>query len=297
MSLFSVEDTVTVRALVRITKSVVVRPVGETSRGAEPGEEIWLAEDDAKSLSYQGSAEIIERPGMGDKGKRSDHESSILSLIQTPVNIAKKPIPARFAPLPSPFKSAWNETAELDRLRAIRDEWAKRNSNRFCIGEEGARLGVILQERFTSADAAVSNFSRRPLSKYLRECSGVVAYRLHKRNEIAESIRNDARELFASRLAPLELSELKVGLLYMNSGVYIRYEVEAASRSTPSTFERAESGRLVPMPTGSLDALATFAISYEDDMSKLAELREQLDIEIAAASSALASSAKRKTKA
>lgn len=257
---------------VRIKRNTQARRAGgNATTDVSPGEVIEVAEADAAELIAAGCAERVgrhapERPAAKPKA-------------------ASVPVPADYAALPVDFSEAWKLTATRDALvldldAAFRETMPKDYDQKdFIMGEsrstgpEGTRASEEKAKALEAARETLRTWDechRDKLAGHLFKCGQLVLELIGAANTSSALLAETGLRIFMSRIASLELSEMKARQLFEGSGLALRYAKFTPIGHKGATFMGPGHGDTLDEP------VAALAPQYRRAAARLAEVEKLL---------------------
>jgi len=210
---------------IRITGNTVAKPFDGPPRSCGPGEEIVCVRTDADALINSGRGEMLGRVAADD----TLHPATEPRV--TPIApFVEAPVPEHYSTLPAIFADAHRQEQRLAKLQHGARTTYNRVQNFSANGvevEEAERTWRQLKDAERTAHDALREFDRGPLEKALYEAgTALLAEAAAVCADVAELDRTGFA-IFKTRIAALELDEVKARSLYVGSAVCLRYSTHA----------------------------------------------------------------------
>lgn len=206
---------------VRITAPATGRPWHEeASRPLDKGETVDVDESTAAALIDARQAESLGL--VGPNGQLVPKQKR--SAFQLPAAAQSVPLPDGWASLPAEFHNLWKLTATRQSLVENVNAAATMLSGFSGYSDESQKSKVQLH--LESCREALQSWDKAhggKLGAALGSISRVTLGEIERLNELHIETRSIALELFALRIAPLDLPEHKVQELFCRSGLSFRY--------------------------------------------------------------------------
>lgn len=219
---------------VKITSGASVRPWDEKdSRSFGVGETVDV--DPATAADLVGSNRA-ERLGLvGPDGNLLPPESPAPRKALAPYE--PQPYPEQWADLPAPFQAAWKLDEELAKRRDALGRAQKENTSAgMIVGVSAVALESERSERIIEkimrAEDAVRSFDRSAISRAYLACSEAALNEIRGANASRDAAEKLGLEIFAQRVAALELHPDKIRNLFYGSALHVKYFLEPVHEPT-----------------------------------------------------------------
>jgi hypothetical protein len=215
----------------RAISGVNAKPWDGPIRSLATGDLVDAGREQAEILLDSGRVELVGEVGADGNVVPPKPEATKKNL---PPYVAK-PLPVRWAGLPVDFKIAWDLQEQLHKLRSELAAAMGGNSEAGIahMGDSGDSRSRHIA--ITEAQDRVNAFNRDALEQALFNCGRHVITAITSANATRNALRILARDLFAQRLAALELDTSHVERLFVGSALYLRYVFPTIAESEMRT--------------------------------------------------------------